>query len=214
MVGPVARTGTVAVAGGKGGCGKTTAALGLAAALAARGRRPVAVDADVDLPDLHVRAGVSLEPGLPAVRRSRVTAIARSGDRFPAVDVVPAGAGAGDLGPALTRVASMDRPVVIDCPAGAGPDAATPLRTADAAVVVCSATPPSRRDASKTARMARSLDAPPVVWTEREREGATSVSNISRDEPAVRVPNVGRRPLSERQVLDAFDRLAAAVFDA
>lgn len=209
----VAPTGTVAVAGGKGGSGKTTATLGLGALLAARGRGPVAVDADVDLPDLHIRAGVSLEPGLPAVGRGRATAIARPSERFPRVDVLPAGAGAADVGPALSRVAAMDRPVVVDCPAGAGPDAATPLRVADGTVLVCSATPNSRRDASKTARMARALDAPPVAWVEREREGQATGSAVSREAPTVRVPTVRRRPLAEAAVLEAFDRLAAVVFD-
>lgn len=40
----------LAIAGGKGGCGKTTTALGLGAALPGQ---PVVVDADWDLPNLH-----------------------------------------------------------------------------------------------------------------------------------------------------------------
>lgn len=211
MQGSGAPTGTVAVAGGKGGSGKTTATLGLAAALAARGHRPVAVDADVDLPDLHIRAGVPLEPGLPAVRAGRVAPVTRTGDRFPDVDVLPAGAGARAVGPALAHVAATDRPVVIDCPAGAGPDAATPLRAADAAVLVCSSAPHSRRDAAKTARMAQELDAPPVARVERER-GADAPAQ-TRDIPTVRVPEVERRPLAERPVIEAFERLAGVVFE-
>jgi septum site-determining protein MinD len=210
----VSTTGAVAVAGGKGGSGKTTATLALAAAIADRGTRPVAVDADVDLPDLHIRAGVSLEPGLGSVSDGRLTPFARASDRFPGVDVVPAGSGPVDAGRALSGGASVDRPVVIDCPAGAGPDAAAPLRVADAAVLVCSTTPHSRRDAAKTARMARTLGTPPVAWAERERDGTASAANPGRDVPTVTVPTVECRPLTARPVLEAFDRVAGVVFDA
>jgi len=56
----------LAIAGGKGGVGKTTTTLGLAAALPGR---PLAVDADRDMPDLHALAGVNRDPGLDAVLR-------------------------------------------------------------------------------------------------------------------------------------------------
>ena len=55
------RAPVLCVAGGKGGCGKTTTAVGLARALVGRGHRPVLVDGDVDMPDLPHRLG--LEPG-------------------------------------------------------------------------------------------------------------------------------------------------------
>ncbi|MFW5937921.1 MAG: P-loop NTPase, partial [Halanaeroarchaeum sp.] len=48
----------LAIAGGKGGVGKTTTALGVGVALATRRRDPVVVDADADLPNLHLVADV------------------------------------------------------------------------------------------------------------------------------------------------------------
>ena len=48
----------IAVAGGKGGVGKTTVAINLAVALAGRGRAVLLVDADVDNPNDHVNLGI------------------------------------------------------------------------------------------------------------------------------------------------------------
>ena len=48
----------LAVAGGKGGVGRTTTTLGLAAAAARVGYAPVVVDANRDCPDLARRATV------------------------------------------------------------------------------------------------------------------------------------------------------------
>jgi septum site-determining protein MinD len=205
-------TATVAVAGGKGGSGKTTATLGIATRLAARGRRPLAVDADVDLPDLHIRAGVPVEPGLTSPRPADPVAASRESPRFAGVDVLPAGAGDRTVGPTLSLVASLDRPVLLDCPAGAGPDAAAPLRHADASVLVHSDRTASRVDARKTARMARALDAPTVARLERARDAG------ARSEPPdaatrVRIPTVDRRPLARQAVLDAFERATATVYE-
>ncbi|MFC6733023.1 MULTISPECIES: ParA family protein [unclassified Haladaptatus] len=59
----------LAVAGGKGSCGKTTTTLGLARALARHGHDVVAVDTDTAMPNLHAVADVDREPGLPALER-------------------------------------------------------------------------------------------------------------------------------------------------
>ena len=51
----------IAVTGGKGGVGKSTIAVNIAAALSAMGYRVSLVDADVDAPDDHVMLGITLE---------------------------------------------------------------------------------------------------------------------------------------------------------
>lgn len=152
----------LAIAGGKGGCGKTTTALGLAAALANRyGVRPVVADADRDAPDLHLMTDVPTEPDLGDLGDGRpLEAVAHESSEFRGVSVVPAPSGAlsdGRFHAALDRLSAHDRPVLVDCPAGAGRDAVVPLRVCDAVVLTTTLHAPSLRDATKTAAIADRL---------------------------------------------------------
>ena len=168
----------LALAGGKGGCGKTTTACGLAGALVRAGSgpggcRPLVADADVDMPDLHDRVGADPGPGLDAIADGApVGSVVQTGHDLPGVDVVASG-DVDSATPALQRLATLDRPVLVDCPAGAGPDAAGPLQVADRAVVVSTATRPSLEDAAKTAAMSRTLGTPIDCLVLRETPGGS-----------------------------------------
>ncbi|MFC6735902.1 MinD/ParA family protein, partial [Halolamina salina] len=131
----------LAIAGGKGGVGKTTTALGLAAALPGR---PLVVDADCDMPNLHALAGVPADDGPHDCSAHDCRVLPASGDEAPPVDQ------------RLERLHSRetDGHTLVDTPAGAGIDAATPLRIADGVVLVSTACAPALRDAAKTASMA------------------------------------------------------------
>ncbi|WP_227373760.1 MinD/ParA family ATP-binding protein [Haladaptatus halobius] len=114
----------LAIAGGKGGCGKATTTLGLAGTLG-RTRRPVlAADADLDMPDLHLLADVEADPNLATVvGGGAVEDAAHSPPSFSGVDVVPAPQSLGeavDLPSALSRLVATADHVLVDCPAGAG----------------------------------------------------------------------------------------------
>ena len=150
----------LAIAGGKGGSGKTTTALGVASALAQRRRRPLVVDCDLDAPNLHLRAGVDRDPGVDA---SNPEAAAHEAAALPGVDVLPAGDADGDDLAATLDSLPNDRPVVLDCPAGASEAAARPLRAADATLLVTTLGQESVEDAVKTAAMARAVGASPCV---------------------------------------------------
>lgn len=205
-----------AIAGGKGGCGKTTATLGIARALARRGRDPIAVDADLGMPDLCVLADLKPDGGLAAVAAgARPDRAATSPPGQPAVGIL-IGGDRDDLDAALARLSGRHGPVLVDCPAGAGPDAALPLRHADATILVTTATREALRDTEKTAAMARRLDAPPVCALVRDpAHGAQS--GRSRIEPGdclgcpvrERVPTVDGDPLTSRQFGRACEALAA-----
>ncbi|AUV81968.1 CDP-4-keto-6-deoxy-D-glucose-3-dehydrase [Salinigranum rubrum] len=140
----------LAVAGGKGGCGKTTTALGLGRALDGE---TVVVDTDRDMPNLHAMAGVDREPmAAPGAEPQRVD---------DGLSVLPAPSPTtrdAAVTTILDGVANRtDARVVVDCPGGAGPDAAAPLAAATRVVLVSTACAPALRDATKTGAMARAL---------------------------------------------------------
>jgi len=210
---PRRRRSVLAIAGGKGGCGKTTTTLGLARALADAGRHVLAVDADLDMPNLHALAGVPAEPSLAAVDGEAPATVAHSDPQAAGVRVLPAPAERpDDLAAAFAALRPSDRRVLLDCPAGAGPDAAAPLRAADGTLLVSLPTPESLKDAAKTAAMARELDAAPVgaavVRTDRVPDGVDRLLGV---DTAVAVPDGEPAPLRSSAAAAAYRRVSETV---
>ncbi|MBX0321439.1 AAA family ATPase [Halomicroarcula sp. F13] len=200
----------LAIAGGKGGCGKTTTALGVARALAALGERPLLVDADLDMPDVHHRTGTDPGAALAAVADGdRPAAVAQRSPRVAGVDVLPCrDASPSTAASAFARLRRCDRPVVLDCAAGAGPDAAAPLRAADRTVLVSTPTSQSLRDAAKTAAMARHLDAPPAVVVLPRSDGTTDPSPLFDCQRVVHVPELPEPPLETEESASRYLKCA------
>ncbi|MFB6223795.1 MAG: MinD/ParA family protein [Haloarcula sp.] len=186
------RAGMLAIAGGKGGCGKTTTALGLAQALAAMSRRPLVVDTDRDMPNLHHRAGIEPTTGISDIEPTTDPATqAQWASRVEDVEILPClSASAAALGRVVDKLAQRDRPVLLDCPAGSGPDAALPLRAADRTVLVSAPDRQSLTDTAKTAAMAHELDAPPVLTVLVGSDGAVDPSALLSCSRTVHIPSV------------------------
>jgi septum site-determining protein MinD len=191
----------LAIAGGKGGCGKTTTALGLARGVAELGARPLVVDADLDMPDLHHRTGVDRTPGVAdGADHRRPADLAQSTSRFPQLDVLPChSADATDAAALLDRLDDHPEPVLVDCPAGAGPDAVAPLRMADRTVVVSTPHEQSLRDGAKTAAMARQLDAPPTTAVLVRSDGSVDPTPLLDCRHVVHVPTLPKPPLETEE---------------
>jgi septum site-determining protein MinD len=225
----------LAVAGGKGGAGKTTTTLGLAGALARQRRTVLAADADREMPDLHAMAGVERTPGLDAVAAgwpARFVA-GRASSLAETVGVLPAASGPADADgrrqSTVPEIAGLNPAeewadaVLLDCPAGAGPDAVAPLRAADAVVVVTTAEPACLRDSSKTAAMARELgttvagavvsradDPPEGVSQLLKCPVLGTVPDAGVESPTFAAPS-GDEPLADERVRAAHDRLVSAL---
>jgi septum site-determining protein MinD len=186
----------LAIAGGKGGCGKTTTTLGLAAAL--DGATAV-VDADTDMPNLHALAGVPRDA--PSDRRGHVHPDDESVTVYPAPAAADDGHGAEarDAEARLRRLRDVPADAtLLDCPAGAGPDAAAPLREADAALVVTPPCAPALRDTVKTVAMADALGTRVVgAVLVRSRVVPSGVESL------LCCPVLGTVPPADPPVLDA-----------
>ncbi|AUX07845.1 septum site-determining protein MinD [Halalkaliarchaeum desulfuricum] len=198
----------LAVAGGKGGSGKTTTTLGLARA---HPEEVLAADLDWDMPNLHAIAGVDRRavggegdlwgPDWPG--RSRVGEF--DCEVLPAPS--PADGERVDVLSGLTRVQGAEPPVLLDCPCGVAPDAVKPLSLADRTVIVTTLCRASVRGAVKTAAASRAVGTPVagVIATRTTAAGSRLESLL--DAPVLAtVPETDDRPLSSPVVRESYAR--------
>ena len=217
----------IAVAGGKGGSGKTTTTLGLARALSRRGAPVVAADADWDLPNLArlaaetdsdvgraARRGAEADGSgartvLDAVRGTAQIAVDRATPTVLAAPDDPRSVDAGATFDALAGAAPDGAPVLLDSPAGASPDVAAPLRAADGALIATPLRRAALRDGAKTAAIARRLDCPPIgVVVIGETSVPDRVGTLLDCPVLGTVPDGGAAPLADPSVRSAYDDLA------
>ncbi|MCS6948789.1 MAG: AAA family ATPase [Steroidobacteraceae bacterium] len=151
-------TRTIAITGGKGGVGKTTIAVNLATALAARGRRTLLLDGDLGLANADIMLGVSPRYTLADVLGGRCTLESvTTATRF-GFDLIPAATGIAQLA-ALPETAhasivqacsTLQRAfddLIIDTAPGLGPSVLQLSQAAQQIVVVVCDEPTSLTDA-------------------------------------------------------------------
>ncbi|RKD97607.1 DUF7125 family protein [Halopiger aswanensis] len=202
----------IAIAGSKGGCGKSTVTMGLATAFA-RADPPtpaIAIDADRQLPNLHVVTDRDREPTLAALKRdSTLKEIAQEHPRESAVGIVPAPkpADAFEFDALADRGDLQGTQVLLDCPAGAGPDLVEPLRSADGVIVVAGDSERSLEAAETTIDVARRLGVPIYGAVMNRRSEVPDRAAEWRGVPILGCVPDRPSPLANEEVAAAFDEI-------
>lgn len=158
----------IVVTSGKGGVGKSTVSLGLAAQFAANGERVLLVDCDAGLRSLDRMTGteealVFDSSDVVAGRCSPAEAIYPCCS-IPGVSLMPAPANGEELVPAsaMQRLVPLlkryfDR-VILDSPAGVGRGFRAAAIAADKALIICNSDPVCIRDAAIVRRLLEELE--------------------------------------------------------
>jgi septum site-determining protein MinD len=197
----------LAITGGKGGSGKTTTALGLAAALVRQGENPIVVDCDCDMPDLHHLLHIDRADGIDTLARGgSIAAACQSSTTVPGVRSITAG-DRSNVDTALTQLADWHDTVILDCPPGTGPDAVRPLRHARQTLVVSTDQPQSLADAQTTAHTAREVGTDVAGLLVRKTSGSSQIRWSDESPLLARVDSV-ETPLSNPQIRARWSRLA------
>jgi len=157
-----------AVAGGKGGVGKTTTAANLAATFRATGREVLLVDADLAMSNLQDIVGLDHEPTLHDVLGGGATleeAIVHESedvlDTEGRLDILPGSTGLdafadadpGELPAVVDSLTAAYDTIILDTPSGVTRETAIPLTLADQTLVVTTPDEAAIRDAEKTVRL-------------------------------------------------------------
>lgn len=191
---------------GKGGVGKSTTALNLAAALNFFGKDCIVVDANLTTPNIGLHLGVPVVPiNLHNVLKGK-NHIAEAIYLHPSgIKIVPAGLSLDDLRNVnadhlkkkLSDLNGLTDFVIIDAAAGLGKEALAAINSADELLIVTNPELPAVTDALKTARLAEELKIPVrgiLLTRTKEGHGDMSVRNI---EVLTETPVIGIVPEDE-----------------
>jgi len=204
----------IAIAGAKGGCGKTVTTIGLAEAVGRRGTTSIAVDADCQLPNLHVVGGVDRTPTLAALESDAdVESVVQRSPRTSNVGLLSAPKSSNEVNfeVALDRLESDTIRTFVDCPSGAGIDVVEPLSAAEGVIVVTTDSERSISAAETTIEMARRLEVPIVGTVVNRCESVPKTVRSWTDVPVLgRVPD-GTAPLTDEATRAAYDEIAATI---
>jgi len=214
-----------AVAGGKGGVGKTTTTLNLAAAFELDGADAVVVDADLGMTNLGELATVDTDASVHDVLAGEATVDEAVAEGPGGVDVLAGDrdleaydrADPAELRGVLDRLEETHDVVVADTGAGLSHASLVPYGLADGVVLVTTADAVAATDAGKTAAMVRQVDGrvlgTVVTRTDEASEAVDAAERVG--EPLLgSVPEAPELAGVEPLVLTAPESDPAAAYEA
>ena len=155
----------IVITSGKGGVGKTTSAINLAAALNLLGKEVVLVDANITTPNIGLHFGAPITPvSLSHVLSGRAKVHEALYEHHSGIKVMPASLSLPrnmnldkihEIAKRLKRFGDI---VIFDSAAGLGREAVMAIEAADDILIVTQAELPALTDALKTIRLAEKLD--------------------------------------------------------
>lgn len=213
-----------AVAGAKGGVGKTTTSINLGAALARAGYRTVVVELDLAMANLvdflEFDGDVAEEPTLHDVLAAEASVEAATYEVTERFRLVPSGtdiAGytATDIGrlpEAVETLRSRNDVVLLDTPAGLSEEVVRPLELADEAIVVSTPRVSAVRNAGNTLELAERVDTP-VRGLVLSKSGTGASPGAGRIAQFLEIELLGHVP-EDDAVPHAQDQGRPVVFDS
>jgi len=198
----------LAVAGAKGGVGKTTTAVNLGVALAEAGETVAVVEMDLAMANIVDFLQFEPEETLHDVLSGTVStteALYPIADRL---HILPAGTELADFNAinvaALAPIIRSLRPaydyVILDTAAGVSPETIYPLRLADEVIIVSTPRVASIRDAKKTIELASRVNGTVAGVDFRPRgNGPSAATGATGDVPWNRSPGFGSRRSNRRR---------------
>jgi len=158
----------IAVAGGKGGVGKTTMSANLGAALAALDRDTIIIDANLTTPNLGLHLGIPLYPvTLHDVLKGKNNIKDAIYEHESGAKIIPAGISlrdlrgtdSRDLPNAMLDLLGVNDIVILDAAAGLGKEALAAMESADEVLIVTTPELPAVTDALKAIKLGEQLGA-------------------------------------------------------
>ena len=211
----------ITIAGGKGGCGKTTTVINTAYALSALEYDVVMVDADLAMPNLHTILGSSHEPTIHDVLSGSEpleAAVDTSGevaavygdpslDRYTEAD--PA-----ELRTVAKRLQTAFDVIVLDTGSGVKHETMVPCGLADDVVLVTTPKDRGVADTTRTKEMAEHVDGriPGVVVTRADDETGAEIAAKLEVDLLAAIPDEPEIVGTEPVITEAPDSAAAAAY--
>ncbi len=156
----------IVITSGKGGVGKTTTAINLAAALNYFGKDVLVIDGNISTPNVGIHLNAPEVPiSLNHVLRGKAEAFEAVYEHDSGIKIMPASLSIKELKNAKTEsmkdykkdFKKIAEHVIIDCSAGLGSEAACVIDLADELIIVTNPEMPAVTDALKTVKLAEQM---------------------------------------------------------